>query len=150
MASHSDAATARREVWKITVYLTVLTIIELALGFIMYKMDWQDGTFIKMFTKIVIILLMLWKAFYIIAYFMHLKYETLSMIKITAIPCLLFIWFIIAFLWDGNSFKNLRARYTPYHVEHFKQPMKSVQHHGEDVEVPAQNVKDPQTDATQH
>lgn len=150
MANHTDAAAAKREVWKITIYLSVLTIVELALGFLMYKMDWQDGTFIKTSTKIIIILLMLWKAFYIIAYFMHLRYEKLSMIKITAIPTLLFIWFIIAFLWDGDSYKNLRARYTPYHVEHFSQPMKKVEHHGETVEVPAQHIKDPQTGETQH
>ena len=28
-----------------------------------------------------------------------------------AVPLLLFVWFIAAFLWDGNEYKNLRNRY---------------------------------------
>lgn len=127
MANHTDAA-AKREVWKITAYLTVITLIELALGYIMFALNWQDGTFIKTFTKGIIIVLMLWKAFYIIAYFMHLKFETKSLISTVGISMLLFIWFIIAFLWDGDSFKNLRTRYTPYHDEHFSQPMEAKPH----------------------
>ena len=149
MANHVDAAAAKREVWKITAYLSVLTIVELALGFLMFKMDWADGTFIKLFTKIVIIVLMLWKAFYIIAYFMHLKFENIAFIKTIALPCLLFIWFIIAFVWDGDSYKNLRARYTPYHVDHFTQPMQvKPQTHGQSV--PLHDNKNLPGEDTQH
>lgn len=130
MANHTDAAAAKREVWKITAYLSVLTIVELALGYIIFRLNWQDGTFIKTFTKGVIIVLMLWKAFYIIAYFMHLKFEAKSLISTIAIPSLLFVWFVLAFLMDGESFKNLRSRYTPYHDVHFSKPM-DVQPHAE-------------------
>ena len=28
------------------------------------------------------------------------------------VPLGLFVWFIIAFLWDGNSWKNLRNEYN--------------------------------------
>lgn len=129
MANHVDVAAARREVWKITIYLTILTLVELALGFIMFKMDWAEGSFIKLFTKIVIIFLMTWKAFYIISYFMHLKFEAISLIKMIGIPCILFVWFILAFLWDGGSFKMMRERYDPYHVDHFSQPMQQVPAH---------------------
>ncbi len=34
-----------------------------------------------------------------------------------AIPALLFLWFIGAFLWDGDSFKNLRNTMDPHHKE---------------------------------
>jgi hypothetical protein len=30
------------------------------------------------------------------------------------VPLALFIWFIIAFLYEGNSYKNLRNTYDPY------------------------------------
>ncbi len=33
------------------------------------------------------------------------------------VPLGLFIWFIIAFLYDGNSFRNLRNTYDPYFKE---------------------------------
>ena len=33
------------------------------------------------------------------------------------VPLMLFIWFILAFLGDGNSYKNLRNKYDPYYKE---------------------------------
>jgi hypothetical protein len=33
------------------------------------------------------------------------------------VPLMLFIWFITAFIWDGNSYKNLRNKYDPYFKE---------------------------------
>ncbi len=57
------------------------------------------------------------KAFYIIAEFMHLRHEIKNLIMTIAVPALLFVWFIIAFLWDGNSYKELRNRYDEHHRE---------------------------------
>jgi hypothetical protein len=34
------------------------------------------------------------------------------MIMTIVVPLLLFVWFIAAFLWDGNSWKVLRNRYN--------------------------------------
>ncbi len=36
------------------------------------------------------------------------------------VPLLLFVWFIAAFLWDGNSYRNLRNRYDRNHLEQSK------------------------------
>jgi hypothetical protein len=58
--------------------------------------------------------LMMAKAFYIVAYFMHLKHELKNLIMTIVVPLALFIWFIAAFLSDGNSFRNLRNTYNPY------------------------------------
>jgi hypothetical protein len=60
---------------------------------------------------------MMAKAFYIVAYFMHLKHELKNLIMTIVVPLGLFIWFIIAFLYDGNSFRNLRNTYDPYFKE---------------------------------
>jgi hypothetical protein len=62
------------------------------------------------------------KAFYIIAEFMHLRHEIKNLIMTIAVPALLFVWFIIAFLWDGSSFKELRNRYDAHHLEMSKTP----------------------------
>jgi cytochrome c oxidase subunit IV len=56
---------------------------------------------------------MLAKAFYIVAYFMHLKHELKNLIMTIVVPLALFVWFITAFLTDGNSFRNLRNTYDP-------------------------------------
>lgn len=102
------------EIKKVTIILSVLTIIELALGFWMIGME-NKGLVLGI--KGTIIILMLAKAFYIVGYFMHLKHEIKNLIMTIVVPLALFIWFIIAFLADGNSFRNLRNTYDPYFKE---------------------------------
>jgi cytochrome c oxidase subunit IV len=101
-----------KEVIRVTVILSVLTIVELILGFAMMHM--ADGL-TKHLIKGTIIILMLAKAFYIVGYFMHLKHEVKNMIMTIVVPLLLFVWFITAFLWDGNSFNELKNNYNRYY-----------------------------------
>jgi len=78
------------------------------------------------------------KAFYIIAEFMHLRHEIKNMIMTIAVPALLFIWFISAFLWDGNSYKNLRNKYDPHHKEQGMTPVEQPKEHSEEGEKPGE------------
>lgn len=112
--AHADKNAGRREIWRVTIILSVLTIVELILGFMMIGME--EG-FLRHFIKGVIIILMLAKAFYIVAYFMHLGHELRNLIMTIVVPLGLFIWFIIAFLYDGSSFGNLRNTYDPGYKE---------------------------------
>lgn len=102
---------AVKEIWKVTGILTVLTLIELALGFYMMKLT-NEKTILAI--KGTIVILMMVKAFYIVGYFMHLKHELKNLIMTIVVPLALFIWFITAFLYEGNSYKNLRNTYDPY------------------------------------
>ena len=104
-----------KEIVKVTVILSVLTIIELALGFWMMGMPLESG--LRLAVKGTIIILMLAKAFYIVGYFMHLKHEIKNLIMTIVVPLALFVWFIIAFLYDGNSFRHLRNTYDPHYKE---------------------------------
>ncbi|MEN9685454.1 MAG: hypothetical protein RLZZ28_1240, partial [Bacteroidota bacterium] len=115
-ATHEEhAGGGVKEIVKVTIILSVLTIIELALGFWMMGMPLHSG--LRLGVKGAIVILMMAKAFYIVAYFMHLKHEVKNLIMTIVVPLALFIWFIIAFLYDGNSFRNLRNTYDP----HFKE-----------------------------
>jgi cytochrome c oxidase subunit IV len=100
-----------QKIIKTTVILSVITIIELGLGLAMYA--WPMAAGLKLFLKGVIVILSLAKAFYIVGIFMHLGDELKNMIMTIVVPLLLFIWFIAAFLWDGNSWKVLRNTYHP-------------------------------------
>jgi len=76
-----------------------------------------------LFIKGVICILTLAKAFYIISIFMHLGDEIRNLIMSIGIPATLFIWVIFTFLYEGNSYKNLRntdAGSRPY-IEKVKQ-----------------------------
>lgn len=106
---HQSDAEFKRKVRKTTILLSVITIIELGLGLLMYATNFPDWA--DMFLKGVIVILTLAKAFYIVSIFMHLGDEIRNMIMTIIVPLLLFVWFIAAFLWDGNEYKNLRNRY---------------------------------------
>ena len=126
-----EAGGGKKEIVKITIYLTILTLIELGLGFMM--MSWDEDSFKRHFVKGVILILMVWKAFYIVGYFMHLKHEIRNLIMTIVVPLALFIWFIIAFLSDGNSYKNLRNKYDRHHYEASKEKAPaSEEEHGEE------------------
>ena len=111
---HHDDGAAVKEIWKVTAYLSILTIVELVLGFWMMSINDQG---LRLAIKGAIVILMITKAFYIVAYFMHLKHEVKNLIMTIVVPLALFIWFITAFLYEGNSYKNLRNTYDPYKKE---------------------------------
>jgi cytochrome c oxidase subunit IV len=119
---HEPAATTKR-IWRTFWILLVLTIIELGLGLTMYTVVLPEWT--HLFLKGVICILTLFKAFYIVSVFMHLGDEIRNMVMTVVVPLMLFVWFISAFLWDGNSFRTLRNRYDKYKMEKtMERPMK--------------------------
>jgi cytochrome c oxidase subunit IV len=104
-----DRAMVKR-IWKTFWILLVITIIELGIGLSIYtihKGEHPNELLVLMFKGLVCILTLA-KAFYIVSVFMHLGDEIRNMIMTIVVPLLLFVWFIAAFLWDGNAWKNLR------------------------------------------
>lgn len=102
-----EASNSTKHIWKVFWILLVITIIELALGLTIYKFL-ENADLAKLLVKGIVVILSLAKAFYIVSSFMHLGDEIKNMIMTIVVPLLLFIWFIIAFLGDGNSWRNLR------------------------------------------
>lgn len=92
---------------KVTIILSVITVIELCLGLTIYKLGAGSHMAILLIKGIVAIL-SLAKAFYIVSYFMHLGDEIRNFTMTIIVPLFLFIWFIIAFLYEGHSWRNLR------------------------------------------
>ncbi len=103
-------------IWRTFWILLFITLAELALGFTMYFFagmpDW-----LHLFIKGAISILSLAKAFFIVSIFMHLGDEIRNMIMTIVIPLMLFVWFIGAFLWDGNAYRTMRNRYDKYQEE---------------------------------
>jgi cytochrome c oxidase subunit IV len=96
-ATSEDSRAKVKNIWKVTGILTLITIVEVALGLWGY----YNGVN-ALWLKVLFILGTLLKAGYIVAIFMHLGDEFKNMILTIIVPLSLFIWFIIAFLADGN------------------------------------------------
>jgi cytochrome c oxidase subunit 4 len=123
---HTDDATFKKRVSKTTWLLSIITIIELGIGFAIYfihKGDSPNALLVLMFKGMVCILTLA-KAYYIVSVFMHLGDEIRNMIMTIVVPLLLFVWFIAAFIADGNSYKNLRNKYD----KHFQETTTPAKH----------------------
>ncbi len=92
---------------KVTIILSVVTVIELCLGLTIYAIGHGNHLSVLLIKGIVSIL-SLAKAFYIVSYFMHLGDELRGLMMTIVVPLGLFVWFIIAFLYEGNSWKNMK------------------------------------------
>ena len=132
---HQDDATFKKKVRKTTILLSVITIIELIIGLSIYtihKGENPSALLVLMF-KGVVCILTLAKAYYIVSVFMHLGDEVRNFIMTIVVPLLLFVWFIIAFIADGNSYKELRNNYD----KHFKETTTPAKH--QKTEAPAEH-----------
>lgn len=112
-----------KAIWRTFWILLAITVVELILAILHFSTGFPP----KLLLNGVFVILTLAKAFYIVAEFMHLRHEIKNMIMTIAVPALLFLWFLGAFLWDGDSYKTLRNRYDPHHKEQGT-PKKSTEH----------------------
>ncbi len=87
------------KIWKTALFLAVVTAIEFAFAFTMERGVLLFAIFIG---------LTLVKAFYIVAEFMHLKYEAKTLIWSIALPALFVIWLIVALLAEGDAIFKIR------------------------------------------
>jgi cytochrome c oxidase subunit IV len=96
----TDSKAKVKNIWKITAYLTIITLVEVGIGLYSHYTHVIGG--LKTIYNVIFILMTLLKAGLIVSVFMHLGDEIKNMIMTILIPLTLFIWFIIAFLADGG------------------------------------------------
>lgn len=107
-APKHDEGTKR--IWKTFWLLSAITVAELIIGLAIYNIHkgLEPKPSLVLFFKGMVCILTLAKAYYIVSIFMHLGNEVRNLIMTIIVPLMLFVWFIIAFLADGNSWKNMR------------------------------------------
>ena len=129
---HHDGNAQVKRIWKTFWLLLFLTLAELGIGLTIYTIHKganPNHTLVMMFKGLVCILTLA-KAFYIVSIFMHLGDEIRNLIMTIIVPLMLFIWFIAAFLMDGNAWKNLRntdAGSRPYIEKTEKQTLPALE-----------------------
>lgn len=90
-------------IWKVFWILLVVTVVEVVIGmFFSHAMP-------KGLVAFFFLALTLFKAGYIVSVFMHLGDELKNFIVMILIPLTLFVWFIIAFLMDGDFWLHMNT-----------------------------------------
>ncbi|RYU78015.1 cytochrome C oxidase subunit IV family protein [Hymenobacter persicinus] len=80
-------------IWKTFFVLVGITALEFAVTFIMDPSTLRNS---------ILIILTIFKAFFIVAEFMHLKHETKGLIWTILIPMALLIWLLVALITEGS------------------------------------------------
>jgi cytochrome c oxidase subunit IV len=90
--SEEEGKKKRKEIWKVTALLSIITIIEVGVGIIFPKSEAGNAWF---FIKWAYIILTVIKAGYIIMVFMHLGEERKTFKLMILIPYIVFILYLI-------------------------------------------------------
>lgn len=120
LAHHHDVKSAESKaqvarIWKVTGILALITIVEVIGGLYLYHYV-PKGVINAAFLILTVI-----KSAYIVRIFMHLGDEVKWFRFCVLIPLALFIWFIIAFIYDGNAWKVINnensTRFDYHHTK---------------------------------
>lgn len=111
---------AKKVVYKGLVILAVVTLVEvffslLAKGHIIHDLKYID--WLHYLIGFLLISLSLYKAYYIIYEFMHMRYEVRGLALSVLLPTVLLIWAVIAFFQEGNSWKSRREQIKEKNTE---------------------------------
>jgi len=97
-AHEEHASMTKGKIWKVFFILLAITVVE----FIIALWAIPGGHMPQSVGNYVYIILTLFKAFYIVAYFMHLKYEKLGLQLCLTVTFIFIIYFIVLMLIEGG------------------------------------------------
>lgn len=109
---HHTYEESKKLVMKGLLILGVVTLVEVFFSLLGKGYIWsglEDYNWIFYVISLLIVIFSLYKAYYIIYEFMHMKYEAPALVKTVLIPTTLLIWAIIAFFWEGADWNARRA-----------------------------------------
>ena len=110
MANVSYEESIKKVYWGLML-LAIVTLIEVGVslfgkGHIVSGME--DLVWVAYIAGLIIIVLSVYKAYFIIYEFMHMRYEVKGLALSVLLPTMLLVWAIIAFFQEGDSWKNRR------------------------------------------
>lgn len=108
----------QRNIVKVTIILSVLTIFEFILAgtkdAIASGLGWQEST-ISTLVLLTFLILTVFKAYYIVSEFMHLGHELRPMILSIILPFIFIVWLIIGMIIEGNYYGRITKEAYGYH-----------------------------------
>jgi cytochrome c oxidase subunit IV len=88
-----------RHIWMTALWLAVITAIEFLLAFVVER---------GMMLNTIFIILTLFKAYFIVSEFMHLRHEAKSLIWSILLPIILLLWLILALLIESTAIYDVK------------------------------------------
>mgnify|MGYP006268652917 CR=1 FL=1 len=115
MADHVSYEESIKKVYRGLYLLAVVTLIEVFISLLgkgyIPGMRWVEDYKIALgIVALGLIGLSLYKAYFIVYEFMHMRYEVKGLAASVLLPTVLLIWAVIAFFQEGNAWKNRREQ----------------------------------------
>jgi cytochrome c oxidase subunit 4 len=101
---HDHASMTKKKIWQVFFILLALTVLEFFIALYMVP----NALMPHSWANPIYIILTLAKAFYIVAYFMHLKFEKVGLIYSIAIPTLFIIGLILVLTNESHYWFDVR------------------------------------------
>jgi cytochrome c oxidase subunit IV len=126
MAAHQTYAEQKAFVFRGLMLLGVITIVEvvialLAKGHLIHGVDFKHGIGHYLYMALMVGF-SLYKAYFIIFFFMHMAYEVRGLVMSVLLPTSLLIWAIIAFFQEGGSWGQRRQQIKELNEEKVSAP----------------------------
>ena len=102
--SEEEGVQKRKTIWKVTAILTLITVVEVAVGVLWGRGTVSDGAWLGI--KVGYIILTLVKAAYIVLSFMHLGEERKSLRYAVLAPYVFFIIYMVLLIFNEGNFQN--------------------------------------------
>ncbi|RXF67505.1 cytochrome C oxidase subunit IV family protein [Arcticibacter tournemirensis] len=100
--TNEHASMSKKKIWQVFFYLLGITALEFFIALVLVKNELIPHGF----ANFIYIVLTLLKAYYIVAYFMHLKFENMTLIT-SIVVSLIFIVYLIVLLLTEGSYLNV-------------------------------------------
>lgn len=110
MADNISYEDSKKAVWKGLALLAFVTVVEVFLS-LAKATDWAKGYgWVFVGLAVLIIVLSVYKAYFIIYEFMHMAYEVKGLAMTVLLPVMLLVWAVVAFFYEGGAWKNNREK----------------------------------------
>lgn len=103
-----DYTGAKKIALKTIIVLAIITVVEVLIALTGKGYIIEGFHAPKLIMNTVMIALSIWKAYLIVFEFMHMKYEAKGLMLSVMLPICLLIWAVIAFLYEGDAWKENR------------------------------------------
>lgn len=107
--SHLSYEEAKKTAFKGFVLLGIVTVVEVIIALLGKGYIVEGFHLPRAIMYLAMIILSLYKAYFIVYEFMHMRYEVPGLVRSVLLPTLLLIWAIIAFFSEGHTWNVWRA-----------------------------------------
>jgi cytochrome c oxidase subunit 4 len=139
--SHLSYEEGKKVVFKGFVILGIVTILEVMVALIGKGYIIHGFHMSRPVMYLLMISMSLYKAYYIVYEFMHMRYEVPGLVRSVLMPTMLLIWAVIAFFTEGNTWYHWRKNVNDRPIAQFSQPASGHNEHASDSTIHIQKTE---------